>query len=366
MNKKNHLTFFTCILFLFNSTYSHAQNHPTLESLENNPDVIWIGEIMVDYSLSYNPYTATKKDKTTMKELGIKSPARIKTLKLLYQDLDAQDLYIHHIFREKIIANLKNIETYKDPTLTHKHTAKEVTEIITIKDTITSNNKVYITTNALNPADIKLFRVNQLLYYNQKEMVFKTIPLAIAPLLTKWDLDGTVSGSKALFWFSPKNLATTPDLNSNSITWAKRTYKNFELDKVLILKEELPINQVIDKMLEDLRKNSEKVVLGHTLNFDGNDLMKPEEVEKLYTTIDTVTAFDSNSLEKITLVVKNALDGSDIKSIRILQDWVWDADKNQLGISSQGFAPIIIRSNREGGFMNSGPIFTRRVGRDRK
>ena len=80
---------------------------------------------------------------------------------------------------------------------------------------------------------------------------------------------------------------------------------------------------------------------------------------------DIDSLFDPKTFKEIIQVVKNNFKGSDIKNIRLIQDWIWDADNNQLGIVYQGFAPIIDRVDSQGNFLNSGPMFVRRVGRDK-
>jgi len=348
-----------------------ASQAPDIESLKNNPDVIWMGEVMVDYGLNYNKYLATKEEFATMKQLGLSGTNRFKTLKLLHQNLDQQGLNDAHLFTEKIVAHSKFIQTYKDAALTQKNTAKETAEINSSIDTIITFNPStmkeikQVIVNSLNPDDIKFFRVNQIIYYDQKEMTFKTIPVSIAPILSQYNAKGEIIGSKALFWFSPSFLETTPDLNANDITWAKRTYRNFPVNSIKVLKEDKSIDKIINKMMKDFRTNANKVALYHTFAGDGSQLLTPEEIKNLGSSIDTIITFDPKTFEEIIQVVTNKFDGSDVKNLRLLQDWVWDEKNHQLGIVYQGFAPIIDRVDDQGNFLNSGPMLVRRVGRDK-
>lgn len=343
---------------------------PTLSELEQNADIIWLGEAEVDYALNYNRWDYDKEDpeRLLMENLGFKSRNSFKILKYQVTDLNASHNDDHDLF-EKVLKNRREMTFYKDATLKDKYASKEVERLIGRVDTIftfdpkTMKEQQQVVVNALDPETVRAFRLRQVIYYSQKEMTFKSIALAIAPLAYEKTSNTPASPAdlKPLFWMKPEALTAVPDLSSSTVTWAKRMYRNFDLSTVKMIKQEQDISVVIEMMMKGFRENAATTKLGYTFDADGTEYLKAEEIKHLGASIDTIITFDPKTFKETNQVVKSKMNGSDIKNLRLLQDWVWNDKTKSLSIRYVGFAPIINRVDAMGNFLNSGPMFVRKV-----
>lgn len=343
---------------------------PNLETLEKSSDVLWMGETEVDYALDYNRWDYDKEDeeRILMENLGFKTRNSFKVLKYQVNDLNDSDNDDHELFN-KILQNRKDMQFYKDAGLEIKYSSKDIERAIGRVDTIivfdpkTMKEETQVVVNVLDPETVKAFRVRQVVYYNEKEMTFKSIALAVAPLA--YEEGGTETPSpenlKPLFWMKANALVESLDLGSSNITWAKRMYRNFDFSAVKVIKQEQDISVVLEKMMEGFRANAKTTKIAHTFKADGSDYLTPEEVQNLGASVDTVITFDPNTFAEKTHVITQELKGKDIESLRLLQDWVWDDNTKSLSIRYVGFAPIISRFDENGQFLNSGPMFVRRA-----
>jgi hypothetical protein len=342
---------------------------PSLEELEKDSDVLWMGELEVDYALEYDRWNHAPDapERVLMEKIGFKERNAFKILKYQVDNLNTSDNDDHNLFF-KLLRNRKEIKLYKESTLDNLCTSKEVEHNIGRVDTVvtfdpqTFAEVVQVVVNALNPEDVKGFRVRQVIYYSKKAMAFKSIALAVAPLLYNSDSkDPSSADLMPLFWMKATALNTSPNILSSDITWAKRMYRNFDVSTVKMIKEEQSFAAIIEQMMTDFKANSETVKIGHTFEADGMEHFVAEEVKLLGGSIDTIITFDPNTFAEIVSVVESKMDGKTIRALRLIQDWVWDKSTNSLSIRYVGFAPIVDRVDLDGKFLNSGPMFIRKI-----
>lgn len=342
---------------------------PTLADLEKDPDVIWMGEVEVDYALNYSRWDYDKEapQRVLMENLGFKSRNSFKVLKYQVSDFNTSDNDDHNLFH-KVLDNRKEMKLYKESTLETVCTPKEVEYEIGRVDTIvtfdpnTMDEVVQVVVSALDPEDVKAFRVRQVIYYSKKAMSFKSVALAVAPLLYKPTSETqSPANLSPLFWMEATALNIAPDLASQDVNWAKRMYRNFDLSTVKVIKQEQNVGVIMEQMMADFRANPETTKLSHTFDADGTQYLVADEVESLGASIDTIITFDPKTFEEILQVVTSKFEGKDVKNLRLIQDWVWDDKTNSLSIRYVGFAPIIDRIDDNGKFLNSGPMFIRKV-----
>ena len=97
---------------------------PTTEELQNDDDILWIGEVFVDCSPNYDKYISPESDKEIMKNIGFTERNTYKALKYQVVDLDKSD-NDDHILACKILANKEHIDFYKDDKLSQKYSEVE-------------------------------------------------------------------------------------------------------------------------------------------------------------------------------------------------------------------------------------------------
>lgn len=351
------------------TTPKRTASIPSLEELEKDSDVLWMGELEVDYALEYDRWNHAPDapERVLMEKIGFKERNAFKILKYQVDNLNTSDNDDHNLFF-KLLRNRKEIKLYKESTLDNLCTSKEVEHNIGRVDTVvtfdpqTFAEVVQVVVNALNPEDVKGFRVRQVIYYSKKAMAFKSIALAVAPLLYNSDSkDPSSADLMPLFWMKATALNTSPNILSSDITWAKRMYRNFDVSTVKMIKEEQSFAAIIEQMMTDFKANSETVKIGHTFEADGMEHFVAEEVKLLGGSIDTIITFDPNTFAEKVSVVESKMDGKTIRALRLIQDWVWDKSTNSLSIRYVGFAPIVDRVDLDGKFLNSGPMFIRKI-----
>lgn len=347
-----------------------ADKAPTLKALQKDPNILWIGETMVDYTPDYSSPEASKQLVESMKELGLPTKNIVKILKLQLQDLDAYRGSFHRL-NYKMYSNTDAMVCYEDAALTKKYTVEALRNKNHIVDTIltfdpqTFEEIVQVVVSDADPNQIMAFRVKQLIYYDQKAATLKTIPLAIAPMVKTYEGKSKIASLSPAFWFQPLYFDQLPNLNSTEISYAKRTYRTLSDDAIKILKGKLTLGEVLETMVEDLKKNAATKHVGYAYSSDGHVSFSKEEIESMGNSVDTIITFDPVTFDEIIQVVHHSLDAKKMKKVRLLQDWVWNEETKQLGIRFVGFAPIVDRVDDNNNFLNSGPLFYRRPDLDK-
>lgn len=311
-------------------TKVEVEQAPTLDELQADKDVIWMGEVMVDYALNYDRWSFDVSDdeRATMEKIGFKNRNGFKILKLQVADVN-ETVNEDHIFIYKVLANRKKMKFYRDANVLKTYLPKEIDEIIARVDTMlifneqTEKEEKQVVLTDLDPSEIKAYRVRQLIYYSKKDICFKTVELAVAPLLLERDEDLNISGNLTpLFWMKPIASMTVPNLMAAEVTWAKRTYRHFDLEKVKVLKKEQRIGRIMDMMMLGIRENAASIKLGMTFNGDGTNYYDAEDIEDFGDRIDTIVTFDLETKTEQVDITQTVIDGKTIKGLRLLQDWV--------------------------------------------
>ena len=323
----------------------------TEAELRNNPEVIWLGETII----RFNPDMGReelKKQGITGHALTLKIQALPSGGKELFWD-ENQNLNTKFCSHEYLTSEKHYL--YYDSLLSKPIGTAERQKIGSSIDTVVYYNPEtfeeykQVLVNALDPLEIKSYRLRVLCYYHHKEMIYRALPLAIAPI---------GKNGLPLFWTAVAQTNKT-DLNNPDFNWVKRVAYNFplEADKINTLKKSEK-DCVVDIFVPDVKKAN--APLYDCTTFLGSAPLSNIEVQTIGNSTDTVITFDPKSFTEIVNVVKNKLNPGDVKEIRIIQDWIWDHKKQQLLIRPMGFSPIINRYDEKGNFLYSGPMFYRR------
>jgi len=342
---------------------------PTLDELQKDSDVLWIGEVMVDYAPDFDTWTSSVAETEKIKKAGFKGKTSYKILKYQVVDFDGSKNK-DHLLASKIIKNRDDMKHYKDDNLSEIYSVSELKEVTKKIDTIvtfdpkTFKQQKQAFESFLAVKDINFFRMKQLIYYSKKDITFKAVPLAIAPMIDSRGENGENLGSKPVFWLNVDFILDEPVLSSENITWAKRIHRPFAFEDVKVLKEGKGIASTIKVFIDDVRMNADKIYVAHTFDADGSQKMTKEELENLGSSIDTIITFHPKTFKEQIQVVKNNFKGDDVQKIRLMQDWFWNEKTKKMTIRYAGFKPIINRVDDNGNFLNSGPMLTRSPDRD--
>ena len=333
----------------------------TKTDLKKNADVPWASEVFVDYSptIQYK----SQAEENLQKEYGI-SGNSFDILKFQVNDFKQLHESDHSLIHKLMQEYRDQLTYYKDSDLKQSFSPKEFLHQVATVDTVitydpeTYEQKIEIVINELNPAKISVLRVKQLLYYSKKEMNFKTIPLAIAPVLAQYDSKTESYKTTPICWIKVEEMTKVLDLNDNMIDWAKRFSRDFPLEDVKVFKEKMKFNAVFELMIKDLRENAGKVILGSSL--DGTP-MKLFQVRSLGMSVDTIITFDPSTYEEKIKIVKTKIEAKHVEHFRFWHDWVWDREKKQLAIRQVGFAPRMRVLDENGNFLYQMSLFIRKT-----
>lgn len=346
------------IVLVTSSIYLLAQNK---QDLLSDPNVVWAGILEIDYVPDISSY-----EQNLEKQYGVKHRNIFKTLKLQTNDPE-QDipLELHHIILNK---NLNNIQFYKDPDLTSPMASATVINQFAGLDTViifnatTYEEEIKLVRYEIHLDDAPVFRLRSYIFYNKKEMAFHCIPSAIAPIYV--NKRGSRLYKIPMGWMDINDLTKSPKLKNKKITWAKRLYRNIDLEDVEVFKSVLNLDQTLQLMLEDIEKNAATQKLAEPINADGtSNYLNTEEIKHLFHSIDTVVVFDPDTFEEEYIIVANDVDVKELRYLRLYQDWYWDDKQQQLSIKYLGFAPIKNVYDAVGDLKYRIPLFIKRLDR---
>jgi len=343
-----------------------------LDSLKQQSHIPWIGTVTIDYQINHtqwdnNYLKSIKKEKFANKEVSQVLKYQVSAYR---NPLSPQDYQL----RQKILAAVDTpyaINAYRTAALDSVYSAAAIQQIINPRDTIIAidpvlveagvNDFMEIKTIPLRPDAIKGFRLKQLIYYDSQHLMFKTIPLAIAPIITVHNQGGQPQASKPLFWLKPTVANKAPDLNASSVRWAKRILRFIPISTIKIIYQQDSFTTVIEKMLKNIRRNATQLKIYPTPN--GNSPISTAQTSTIGASTDTILSIDPETFDEKTEIVERIIKGKDIEGLLLIQDWFWD--NKLIKIRSLGFAPLHNRYDDNGNYFYSKLIFTRRIEEDK-
>ncbi|WP_264788659.1 hypothetical protein [Aureispira anguillae] len=357
----NYYSFFALSLILSLLIPAQTQANNELDQLFDNTDITWAAEVYTDYVPNINSYQFGKKE--MKKRYGI-SRNNTDILKI-QNEVDDQHIHprpaglAHKLFQ--LTAN--NFKAFKDASLkeqlsydTYKDIVKQIKQdTVFTFNPATSKETMQVIVRELNPNEVEIFRVKQILHYNAKTNQLGVTPIAIAPILTTYSSTGEITKTTPLFWMPITEISQAMDLSPSNINWAKRLSRSISTDQITVIKGKGQIGDIVYSIIEKSEKNADKAKLYHT--FGNFTPLEASEIKNIRSSIDTIITFNPTTFEEIVQVVSNKLDPQSVQKIRIIQNWVWDKRTQQMNIRLIAFAPIVNRYDEAKNFLNSGPMF---------
>lgn len=327
---------------LFSNTYAQ-----TTKSLIDNPDISWVAEAYTYYAPSANSLDLGKEEMKKLYHIEERNSARL--LKLV-DVLSDDNLYASEKELATFMLHLdaSKVKVYTSSDLERTYTAQEYENKKSAVDTIitfdpqTYEEIVQVIVSAFDEGQVEVFKVKQLIYYNDKTKQLNSVPVAIAPMLTLLKNTGGMKveaeGYMELFWLPITALQKPLKLSNNNYNYAIRMTRNINEKEMKVVKGEWTLGQVVKDMVADGANNPTTTKMYQNIGY--MEAMSPEEVQNFGNSVDTIITFDPNTFEEIVQVVTDAFDAKEVKSLRLVQDWVWDAKAQQLNVRLIAYAPV--------------------------
>jgi hypothetical protein len=344
------------VLFLTYSISSFAFDD--LNDLLDNSDITWAAEVYTDYAPNVNHF-AIKREKLKA-QYGI-SDNTFVTLKI-QQDLQNTPILIDAITLAQQMLEVSSgskSKFFKDANLKEPLSHAEYQEIIQGKTPLNNDGKEHQFNYKISPYQISLFRVKQILYYNEKTNELSLTPVAVAPIFCIYNKAQELTGTIPLFWMPIQDLNQDIDLNSTSINWAKRITRTIDNDEVSVIKGKKTLADILNAISNRYAEAPESGKLYHC--YSKMLPMSSKDVKNLNNGIDTIITFDPVTFEEIVSEIDVVISPKTMSKIRIIQDWVWNKETQSINIKFIAFAPIVKRFDKADNFLHAGPLFFKKA-----
>jgi hypothetical protein len=327
-----------CLFFLLFNGSVNAQ----FAELIKDKNVAWVGEFstVVRFDmLSDFDYTEMKEKTTYQVEGGLRI--------LKFQDnygLEDEGFWVfsHKLFNAAV---RKEIEVYSDslcqhPTEFYPTVAGKNDTVETI-DPTTYETVYRVPSCPGSIRKVNVFRVHQVIYYNEKTNKWAIKVVSIAPLRMVKTKKRVFMHWGPLFWIKVDN--EKEDINAPDITWAVHTFGRspenvLHIDSVKILKitsANMPMFHFLDAI-----KNNKKLAIYDSNGEYEKDPMSVEQKANVFNSTKANTEFDSVTNQLKTKEVKKTLDFNRVKKMHFLQEWTWNDKRKALSVRLLSIAPM--------------------------
>ena len=300
------IAIFFCLLLVGSGSLFAQKN---IREVLSNPDVVWAATSFSDFH--------PDKDKKYHRSFELSGQSDF--IKLLVKPYKGEAFYPmndgqNNSFSAKIFspAFFEANSLFTTAELTKSISEEEKARILTYTDSLaiadpsTKQIKKIAIKKTFNPDDVLFYRVQQLVFYNKKDTAFKTIPMAIAPVIGVYNAKGERTGFTTMFWIPVFSTAIT-DVQSEDHTWIKRTAYNVPLEKdCKINKEVNQLPEVHNLFLNALQANAENTLTYDCYEILGHERLPALELKNIKTLVDTIITFDPVSFEEKVSVVKRS------------------------------------------------------------
>lgn len=355
-----YTNFILTVFLLFSAAVSISANND-LDQILDNSDITWAAEVYTDYVPNINSRQFGHKK---MKAKYGLSRNYYDILKIQNEINDNNLRSIPSQLSYKLLQlKSKNLNVFSDANLKNKLSYADYQEVVQEEryDTIitfdpeTFTEVVQLVLHDLDFNAVEVFRVKQIIHYNSKTKQLGITPLAIAPIQITYNNKSEPINKAPLFWMPINEAMSMMDLDDKNVNWAKRLIRSISNEDLTILKGKGMIGDVFQDIIQGARQKSNEAKFYHT--FGDFQPLTAEEVESVGSGIDTIITFDPVTFKETVSVVTNEFTAKSIQKVRLIQNWVWNKETQQMHIRLIAFAPIVKRYDNAGNFLNSGPLF---------
>jgi hypothetical protein len=340
-----------------------------IKRLQNDPNIIWVGEIYRDYEDLDRIYEGRNIDRSKPETLAdgsiLHSHKQNTTFLKLHNDNSGAFFWEYYLLNQVIADDVKafaDADLSKPLTAIQKKDCTTTKQILELFDPKTKEKKTQEVTNELDPSNMYGYRLRQLLYYNAKENMYYNLPLSIAPLKFVKDANDNNIGLLPLFWL-PVVAPQQPIMPNNAanMPFVKSVRIELPFADISPLKESKTTSDVKQLWFDDIKKQKDKILATGTMDND-SEFASPMTVAQINrcfdSRTDTLVIYDPVSFEpKTTYTNHMAADSKNLYALRCNQSIGWDAKKKAITIAAYSFAPMTMIYDDKNTLLFTGPMF---------
>jgi hypothetical protein len=300
-----------------------------INALLSDEEVLWVGEVIVDYEERGELGGTPNYKKVLQKErvlhyhasnCGMVENADLRLIDGLFSIASMTAVYQTLQLTDKkegvdLANSLLNIDTI---VTFDAETFEEI--IIEVKERYTLE-------------EVPVLRIRQLIYFHKGEGAFYGIPLGVAPVEAK------DKQANSLFWM-PTTLVARLDFQRRTIPLAKRITTIIDLEKVNVLKSTVTQDSAFglwyDKIVEDKKKKH----LSRDILRDGFLPLSEQEKVMIGSRKDTLMKPDPSGFGEIWWVETYRYRGKGMKELQLIQDLAIDNSRNKFLVMPIGVGVI--------------------------
>jgi hypothetical protein len=327
-----------------------------VEDLMRDKNITWMVE-------SYNDFLI---DENVVEKIG-KEISRVKMLKF-YNPTEGdmpEEFFLQYLILK--LAQNKKISIYKDDKCTQPvsyEIASGGIDTSTWSDPTTYETGCSLGRGYVDIERLLFFRAHQIIYYDSAKIQFGLRTVAIAPMTSIANERGEITGWRPLFWIKVTDLKENRNLSDESITWAKRMILtngvSLKADNVKILKR-FGENEPVASLFYAI-KSKPKIPFYDSYYSSIKTEFNTTQRADFFTEKDSSKPFDITTYNVDDHhFPTNGIKVTDVKELRILQNWYWDDKKQQIEIWLSAVGPLVDMKNEAGEFLYKYPLFYRRT-----
>ncbi len=313
-----------------------------LSEILKDPNITWAATFETEHDFRLNTKRETSK---------------IQLKKFTYPESGCVDFNNENWLAQWILKGMSDgkYQAYADPDLSVLVARTTLLNKISTTDTVivfypdTYEEVVKVIRNDINPADIKSFRTQQVIYYDKKTGAFGTRLLALAPMVSLTNQEGKVVGSMPLAWLAMESgIAANLSVKDPDFIWSALLIDEancLEISKLNVKKDEKKKTFAEQLFQEAL---GIKHMVEKSPEFGCGKLLTKKDIENMTASIDTVITFNPDTFEETMQIIRNDLRPADIKKVWLVQEWYFDNRRNLLLNRLKAVAPITTVTDSNG------------------
>jgi len=339
------MQFFAICLLLFLPIPLCAQ----YADLLRNPDITWIAEYTTDFELNpvYNDNLG--EEHNLLNVIRITNDAAVNGM---YPESEVAVL-ASRFFLDGL--NSGAFECFADSLLQKPVSPEQLKDRINRPDTLPNPNHPMDTVfyiNEVHAAEIELFRIRLVVFYDVSKRMLDARMLAVAPMIKEHDEEGNLIGRRPLVWIKMPALkgkaAKKLPKEASYIVQTRMKENAPDLDQATRIKGNFDIQKWA---AGEVSKPSHRCLSANIFT----PVSTTELTSQLFWRDTLFSSYDDQNNSGLVVIENNLID--QVEKIRFVQNWYFDERRRAFDCRVVAVAPLAAMRDSEGNFRYYKPLF---------